>query len=224
VGSLGQPARDPDDLLLVGARDLGITLDPQAVTAFGWYRDETLRWSSHMSLTALETPQAIVREGFLDSLLCATLIQPGGDRILDIGSGAGFPAIPMALASPSRTFTLVEANRKKISFLRHIVRTLSLQHVEVIHARAEALATDADRAGRYDIVLARAVAAPAIQGALARPFLRVGGVYLAQLGPESARPEALEALETLGFERVGEAAQPAAWGRGDLRVVAFRLA
>jgi len=222
VGSPGRSLRDPDELLVVGAGDLGLHLDSRAVEAFRWYRSEILRWSGHMSLTALETPQAIVQEGFLDSLLCMTLVPDGATHILDIGSGAGFPAIPMALASTGRVFTLVEASRKKSTFLRHVVRSLTLSHVEVIHARVEELRGDRTRAGRYDAVLARAVAPPAEQGALALPFLTTHGSFLAQLGPESARPELLEPLEAQGYFCAEEAVSPSAWGREGIRVVAFR--
>jgi 16S rRNA (guanine527-N7)-methyltransferase len=222
VGSPGRSLRDPDELLVAGAGDLGLHLDSQTIEAFRWYRNEILRWSSHMSLTALETPQAIVQEGFLDSLLCGVLVPDGATHVLDIGSGAGFPAIPVALASTERVFTLVEASRKKSTFLRHVVRTLTLSHVEVINARVEELQGDRTRAGRYDVVMARAVAPPAEQGALALPFLTTHGSFLAQLGPESARPELLRSLESQGYSRAGEAVSPPAWGREGVRVVAFR--
>jgi 16S rRNA (guanine527-N7)-methyltransferase len=224
VGSPGRSLRDPDDLLIAGAEDLGLHLDNRAIEAFRWYRGEILRWSGHMSLTALETPQAIVQEGFLDSLLCVALVPDNATHLLDIGSGAGFPALPMALAPGARIFTLVEASRKKSTFLRHVVRTLALRHVEVINARVEELQEDQTRVGRYDVVLARAVASPADQGVLAFPFLSAQGSFLAQLGPESARPELLKPLERQGYSRAGEVISPPAWGREGIRVVAFRRA
>ena len=222
MGSPGRSLRDPDELLAAGAGDLGLHLDSRAIEAFRWYRSEILRWSGHMSLTALETPRAIVQEGFLDSLLCVALVPDHATHILDIGSGAGFPAIPMALTGDTRLFTLVEASRKKSTFLRHVVRTLALSHVEVINARVEELQGDRTRVRRYDVVLARAVAPPVEQGALALPFLATQGSFLAQLGPESARPELLRPLEAQGYSRAGEATSPPAWGREGIRVVAFR--
>jgi 16S rRNA (guanine527-N7)-methyltransferase len=198
--------RDPDSLLVAGASALGLDLDPVALDRFRRFRDELVRWSARMSLTALRGPIQIVRHGFLDSLACAALVPPLSPRVVDIGSGAGFPAVPLAILRPDAMFTLVEATRKKVTFLRHLVRTLQLPCV-VINARAEALAQNPTHRHAYDVAFSRAVAPLPHQAALARPFLRAGGAFLAQVG---AAPSDLgRLLEPLGFHVERTAPLPA---------------
>jgi 16S rRNA (guanine527-N7)-methyltransferase len=192
--------RDPDSLLIAGAFALGLTVGSDAVDRFRRYREEVVRWSERMNLTALRGPIQIVRHGFLDSLACAPLLPLGAHRVVDIGSGAGFPALPLAIVRPDAAFTLVEAARKKVTFLRHLVRTLGLPCV-VIHARAEALALDPAHAQSYDVALSRAVAPLPQQAELIRPFLRSGGAFLAQVGSPPPDPGRLLEPLSLRVER-----------------------
>jgi len=195
------PARRPapDALLDQGARALGLSLTREQTDRFRMYREEMLRWATHMNLTAFRSAEAIVRHGFLDALACAVLIAPEVRRVLDIGSGAGFPGIPLALARPGVAFTLIEASRKKISFLRHIVRTLGLTNATVVQGRAELLAGSTPLAGAFDLALARAVAPPAEQARLVRPYLAQGGVFLLQAGEHPFPTEELEKIVAAGF-------------------------
>ena len=218
----GNPRLGPEDLLVAGAATLGVPLDQRQIAAFRRYREEIARWSARINLTALRNPEDIVRAGFLDSLACLPLIPSGAGHALDIGSGAGFPALPLKLARSSLRFTLVEASRRKASFLRHIVRSLGLMEVRVIQGRAEALAAEAAHAGAYDVACARAVAPPPDQGRLVRPFLRPGGVFLAQVGPTPPGADALGRLIAPGFELVQERALPASLGGPGRRVLALR--
>ncbi len=176
------PEASLDNLLIAGALKLGVPLDAETVAAFRTYRDELLRWSARTNLTAFTTPAEIIRQGFLDAFVCVPLLPPNGLRLLDIGSGAGFPAIPIALARPGLDITLVESSRKKLTFLRHIVRQLKLGGVRIVPSRAEALLGDATMLGAFDVVVARAVAPLADIGVLALPFLRGGGVFVAHVG------------------------------------------
>jgi len=191
-------SRRPRELLEAGALALGVRLDPTALDRFTRYLEELERWSASINLTALRRPADIVRDGFLDSLACDPLVPPETRRAIDIGSGAGFPAIPLAIARPALPFTLVEATRKKVTFLRHVARTLGLDRVQALHERAERLAREPAQAGAYDLALARAAAPLLEQAALVRPFLAAGGLFLAQV---SALPggEAVRALRSLGL-------------------------
>lgn len=213
---------EPNAILRDGARALGIELDDRTLDAFRRYLDEILRWSAQLNLTALSTPEAVVRKGFLDSLVCASLIPPDAHTTLDIGSGAGFPALPLALVRPALAITLVEASRRRASFLRHVIRTLGLTRLRVNHARIEPGSPPLLPANGFDLILARAVAPPIAIGELVFPLLRPGGIFLAQLGPETGRPEVLAGLRGLGFEVAGEACAPPALRTGDHRVVALR--
>ncbi|MFB3817843.1 MAG: 16S rRNA (guanine(527)-N(7))-methyltransferase RsmG [Candidatus Methylomirabilales bacterium] len=208
----------PEDLLLAGARALGLTLDAAARARFQRYLEELVGWSAHMNLTALRRPADIVREGFLDSLSLAPFIPASARRAVDIGSGAGFPAIPLAILRPDLAFTLVESIRKKVTFLRHAARTLGLPSVAVVQARAEAVAREPEHAGRYDVGMARAAAPLAEQAALVAPFLAPGGLFLAQAGQLPAG--AVEAAQHAGLQCVREVAAPAPRASGR-RVLVF---
>jgi len=199
-----------------------VHLTASQVAAFAIYLEEVIRWSARINLTALREPEDIVRTGFLDSLACLPLIPPEAKRALDVGSGAGFPGLPLKLSRPDLSFTLVEASRKKATFLQHMVRHLGVAGVRVVQRRAEELAADPEEAGAYDLALARAAAPPPDQGRLVRPFLRPGGLFLLQIGPGSLAPGAPEGLVGLGFEVVRELALPASLGRPGRRVLALR--
>ena len=208
--------------MVKGASALGLQLDSGKIQAFRLYREELVRWSARTNLTALRDPEEIVREGFLDSLACLLSVPPETSRVLDIGSGAGFPAIPLKLVRPTLEVTLVEASRKKTTFLRHIVRSLDLQEVRVVQRRAEDLAADPAEQGKYDLAFARAVAPLSEQVQLAAPFLRPGGLFLAQVGPGPAWPEASICAEAEDFEIAGAFALPPILGRPDRRVLELR--
>ncbi len=212
---------DPDALLIAGALALGVRLGPEQVAAFRVYREEIERWSVRANITALRNPADIVRAGFLDSLACLPLISLEVERVVDVGSGAGFPAFPLKIVRPGLSFTLVEASRKKASFLRHVVRRLGLIDVRVVHLRAEDLARDPWEAGAYDLALARAVAPPPEQAHLVAPFLRLGGLLLIQVGPSPTPPGTLDRLSDLGFELVRELVPPPAMERPGRRVLAM---
>ena len=153
-----------------------------------------------MNLTALTTPAQIVQQGILDSLACAPLLPRTAGRIIDIGSGSGFPAVPLALVRPEIEFTLVEPSRKKVTFLRHVIRTLKLRFVQVRPSRVEALLGEAAMSESFDIALARAVAPLPEIGRMVLPFLRPGGMFLAQTGPAEHVQNAINDLAECGFE------------------------
>jgi 16S rRNA (guanine527-N7)-methyltransferase len=208
----------PEDVLLAGASGLGLSLDALARERFQRYLEELLDWSAHVNLTALRRPADIVREGFLDSLSLAPFVPAAARRAVDVGSGAGFPALPLAILRPDLAFTLVESIRKKVTFLRHAARSLGLAGVAVVQARAEALARDPAHAGRYDVGFARAAAPLAEQAALVAPFLAPGGRFVAQAGALPA--EAVQAAERAGLQRLGETPSPLPGG-GARRILTF---
>jgi 16S rRNA (guanine527-N7)-methyltransferase len=219
-----RPADGPDALLGRGAQALGIHLTREQIARFGTYRDELLRWAARTNLTALRSPEALVRHGFLDALACAGLIGPRVRRVLDLGSGAGFPGIPLALVRPEVAFTLIEASRKKWTFLRHIVRTLELANATAVLGRAEALGGRATLGAAFDLALARAVAPPRVQARLVRPFLVAGGAFVLQAAGQSLSPEAREAIPAAGFLLEREILLPAAADTAPRRLLIWRLA
>jgi 16S rRNA (guanine527-N7)-methyltransferase len=217
-----EAATGPDDLLVAGAATLGIQLGVNAVAAFRAYREDLLRWSERMNLTALATPAQIVRQGFLDSLACAPLLPTSSRRVIDIGSGAGFPAIPLAIVKPDLEFTLVEPSRKKVTFLRHVTRRLKLTLVRIQPNRVEALLGESDMIGTFDVAVARAVAPLADAGRLVLPFLRPAGIFLAQTGAAEHIDDAVRRLACAGFEAIDESVVPAEFGKPGRRILTLR--
>lgn len=219
---MGGTAPELDELLLAGALDLGVRLGAKEASAFRTYREEILRWSERMNLTAFATPVAVVRQGFLDSLACAPLFPAHTERVLDVGSGAGFPAIPLALAKPGLAFTLVEPSRKKLTFLRHVARTLALTGVRIHPGRLEIYRRDKEMVGAFDVALARAVAPLRVVASMILPFLRPCGVFLAQVGSGENLTDSRDDLLRSGLEIAAETPVPAWLGKPDRRILTLR--
>jgi 16S rRNA (guanine527-N7)-methyltransferase len=213
-----------DDLLLAGAKALGLHLGANTITAFRVYREELIRWSQRMNLTALTTPAQIVQQGFLDSLACAPLLPRTRGRVIDIGSGAGFPSIPLALVRPDLDFTLVEPSRKKVSFLRHLTRQLKLTLVQVQLGRAEALSGAPEMHEAFDAALARAVAPLTEIGRLVLPFLRPAGIFLAPTGRAEPVRHSVNDLKVIGLEVIDERPVPPEFGKTGRRILVLRKA
>lgn len=219
-----EPANRADDLLVAGANTLGIPLGAGVIAAFRTYREELIRWSRRMNLTALETPAQVVQQGFLDSLVCIPLLPREARRVIDIGSGAGFPALPIALLRPDVDFTLVEPSRKKVTFLRHVIRQLKLTRVRVLAHHAEAVLGEAGASEGFDVALARAVAPLPEIGRMVLPFLRPGGIFLAQTGPAEHVQDAVRDLAACGLDAIGERRVPPEFGKTGRRVLVLRRA
>ncbi len=177
------------ELLESGARELGVTLSPSAVDRMLLFMMELRKWNRKINLTAISTERGIVIKHLLDSLTVVPHL-PQGARCLDLGSGGGFPAIPLALARPDLKLTSVDATLKKIHFQRHAARLLGLTNLEALHARGEALA--GSHGNGFDVVLSRAFSSLPEFVSLARPLLALGGVIIAMKG-KSGGDEALEA-------------------------------
>lgn len=130
-----------EQLLTDGARSFDLALSLQQIAAFASYRSLLSVWSARLNLTAIREDPLVVRLHFLDSLSVVPLLSRAG-ALMDIGSGAGFPGIPIKLAAPEKPLYLVEPRRKRANFLRHVIRELSLTDAHVIESRAEDLPTE----------------------------------------------------------------------------------
>jgi 16S rRNA (guanine527-N7)-methyltransferase len=162
--------------LLQGAHVLGIDLTDSQAGQLTAHLDLLDEWGARMNLTAIRDRPSQITKHLLDSLSVRPFLR--GERIADVGSGAGFPGIPLAILEPGRRFTLVESTGKKCRFLEHVRDALGLANVEVIQARAEAFKP----AERFDTVLARAVGPVAELVKLAGPLVAGGGRLLAMKG------------------------------------------
>ena len=171
--------------LIDGAAALDVALTPLDAERFERYAVELLDWNRRVNLTAITDPLEIVHKHFLDSLalIACCGFQTGGS-IIDVGSGAGFPGLPIALARPDLQVTLLEATRKKCDFLRHLVATLGVGNVSVVQARAENAARDPAHRERHAVAVARAVAEMATLAEYLLPLVRIGGWIVAQKSGE----------------------------------------
>ena len=178
------------ELLVSGARELNVTLTERHLTAFETYYQELVAWNRRFNLTAITDWEGVLVRHFLDSLSCLKALPraelAAGARVIDVGTGAGFPGLPLKIVCPGIRLTLLEATGKKVTFLEHIVRVLGLRGVRAIKGRAEELGRSPAHRERYDWALARAVAEMPTLAEYLLPLVRVGGAVLAQKGEEAA--------------------------------------
>lgn len=161
------------------------------------YERELLEWNQKFNLTAIRDTEAIRTKHFLDSFSC--VLAWGANpphHLIDVGTGAGFPGLPLKILYPQLKLTLVESVGKKAMFCQHIVRVLGLDSVNVIHARAEDLGHKPEHREQYDWAVARAVAGMNILAEYLLPLVKVGGTMLAQKG-ESGPAEAQSAEKAM---------------------------
>ncbi|HMK44609.1 MAG TPA: 16S rRNA (guanine(527)-N(7))-methyltransferase RsmG [Dissulfurispiraceae bacterium] len=127
------------ELLIQGLSVLDIVAPPETVEAFLFYLSELKKWNKAYNLTAITAAREIIIKHFLDSLLYLKALPPSVRTVCDVGSGAGFPGVPLSLASPDSSVTLIEPSRKRCAFLRHITHRLALERIAVIEARVDEL-------------------------------------------------------------------------------------
>ncbi len=172
------------DKLKKGLESLGVRgVDNKMLTQQVLFVEELLRWNKKINLTAITATEDVIEKHLLDSLILMPMLHDKG-RILDVGSGAGLPVIPLAIAMPEKQFFSIDSVGKKINFQKHIKRLLGLQNLEIMCARIEETSMSGAGWSDMDAVLARAVGSLEFLLNLAMPVLRPGGVLLAMKGPE----------------------------------------
>jgi 16S rRNA (guanine527-N7)-methyltransferase len=169
------------NLLVEGGRIFGIDLDVKAIEAFEFYLKELLKWNQKINLTAIRSEKGIVLKHFIDSFSVYPYLYQH-TSVLDIGSGAGFPGIPLKMVQPTLAVTLVDSVRKKIDFQRHIIRILGLKGIEAIHGRAQDTEILQNLGRRFDIILSRAFSDLRTLLALSFPLLKEKGMAIAMKG------------------------------------------
>jgi 16S rRNA (guanine527-N7)-methyltransferase len=171
------------EALLTSARQIGLELSPEQLTQFARYRELLLDWNQRINLTAITDPQEVLAKHFLDSLACLFAI-PQTERekplkLLDVGSGAGFPGLPLQIVFPHWQVTLLEATGKKVRFLEEVIARLGLSRARALQGRAEELAHDRQHRAHCDVVMARGLAALPTLLEYCLPFCRPGGLVIA---------------------------------------------
>ena len=197
-----------EQLLRDGLTALG--LNPAAAPALARYGELLLEKNRVMNLTAITDPAGVAALHFLDSAALLTLADFRGRTVADVGTGAGFPGLPLRILEPSIRLTLLDALNKRVEFLREVCADLKLEDVACVHGRAEEFAADHREA--FDIVTSRAVANLRLLSELCLPLVRVGGLFLAMKSVDSGAElsEARHAVAALGgaVERTADYAIP----------------
>ncbi len=179
---------------------LGLRLNAEQEQAFQRYASEILEWNQRSSLTAIRSEEGVRVRHFLDSLSCWLAMSEGGDKVIDIGAGAGLPGLALKILHNPMQLTLVESVGKKTDFLNHSVQVLGLDQVRVLQGRAEELGQQPGERESYDWAIARAVAPLPVLVEYLLPFVRVGGKMLAQKGKRTLEEvkKARQAVRLLG--------------------------
>ena len=184
---------------IIGLEKLGISLNDDQKEKFSTLKKELLEWNKKINLTSIESEEDIATKHFLDSLTLSKAIDlTKTSTLLDIGSGAGFPGIPLKIVFPNIKITLVDSVKKKVDFTKHIIKTLNLDNVEAISSRSEDLPKDFLES--FDIVTSRAVAELKVLSELCLPYVKLNGLFIAYKSKdlENELVSAQDAISVLG--------------------------
>ena len=191
------------DLLRQTSQEIGVLLTQSQLELFWLYLQELLEWNKTFNLTGITDPADIIIKHFVDSLTPLPYLELSG-RLLDIGSGAGFPGIPLKIGAPQLQVHIVDAKRKKTSFLKHLIRTLELKGVTAFHGRAEEMEPPEQS---FQILISRAFRRLQPLTKLVSPLMEPGNILVAMLGPiteeELGRFQDLASVESLEIKRTG---------------------
>jgi 16S rRNA (guanine527-N7)-methyltransferase len=169
------------NLIYEGAKNLDIEIDKRKTEKFATHAIELMKWNQKTNLTAIIDPFEIAVKHFLDSIVPVKII-PSNASLLDIGTGGGFPGIPLKIILPSLSVTMIDASRKKVSFLKHIIRTLELKNIDAFHIRAEEFANKPGVKNKFDVIISRALSSMTSFAMTALPFLNKEGAIIAMRG------------------------------------------
>lgn len=193
------------------AQEIGYTLQEEQLEQFFTYKELLIEWNKKMNLTAIEQEEDIITKHFIDSLSIASYI-PDTTKIIDIGTGAGFPGIPLKILKKDLSITLLDSLNKRITFLEEVIRNLSLENIQAVHARAEELAHKEEYREQYDIAVSRAVAPMHTLLEYMLPYVKIGGKCICMKGPnlQEESKDLQNCLETLGgkIEKIEEIVLP----------------
>jgi 16S rRNA (guanine527-N7)-methyltransferase len=199
-----------------------ITLTEAQLNQFELYYKLLVEWNERMNLTGITEREAVYEKHFYDSVSLSFYVDMNGvGSIADIGSGAGFPSLPIKICFPHLKVTIVDSLNKRISFLQHVVTELGLQNVTCLHGRAEDIARLSEHRDQYDLVTARAVAKLNVLNEFCLPFVRKGGIFAAMKGgdPADELREAAVSMRELRAKSVGVQAMQLPWEQSERHIV-----
>ncbi|HWR39207.1 MAG TPA: 16S rRNA (guanine(527)-N(7))-methyltransferase RsmG [Patescibacteria group bacterium] len=189
------------DILLPAAAQAGFALSPRQREQFTRYYELLIQWNEKMNLTAITQPQEVALKHMVDSLTAYdAAVFADIPAVIDVGTGAGFPGVPLKIFLPELSLTLMDSLNKRLLFLQEVVDQLELSGVRIVHARAEDAGRDRQHRGKYGVALSRAVARLNVLCELCLPLLQNGGYFVAMKGAQYREElqEADRALTLLG--------------------------
>lgn len=173
-----------EEYLKTGAREMGLDFTRESLEKYKIYSDYLEKENRKYNLTAIEEEKEVAVKHFLDSLACTKIIEPNNDFMIDLGTGAGFPGIPVKIYYPQLKILLVDSSRKKVEFLLKTIEILGLSQADARWDRAEVLGRSGELREKADIVVSRAVASLNVLAELCLPLIKIGGYFLAMKGPD----------------------------------------
>ncbi|HHW31328.1 MAG TPA: 16S rRNA (guanine(527)-N(7))-methyltransferase RsmG [Clostridiaceae bacterium] len=189
------------NILAEGAKTFNLQLDEVQLIQFLEYKNLLQSWNKKINLTAIEDDKEIIIKHFIDSLSIYPFIKGKGSNLIDIGTGAGFPGIPVKLVCPEINVFLLDSLEKRIRFLDEVIKSLNLVGISTAHGRAEDYGNNPDFREKFDIAVARAVASLPVLLEYSIPFVRPGGIFIAMKGSNLEElSDSRKALELLGAE------------------------
>ena len=165
-----------------GAKEFGLQLTDAQKHQFETYKDLLKEWNNKINLTSILDDEDIAIKHFVDSLSILSYIKDGSASLIDVGTGAGFPGIPVKILRDNINVTLLDSLEKRTKFLNEVITTLNLSNIQTVHKRAEDLGIDLEYRQKFDYVCARAVASLPVLLEYCLPFVKVGGIFIAMKG------------------------------------------
>lgn len=200
------------NLLFNGFNEIGIKVDDKLMDSFIKYKDILLDWNQRINLTTIIDEKEIAVKHFIDSIIVLKYINLSNKKIIDVGTGAGFPGLPLKIVNESINITLLDSLNKRINFLDEIIHHLNLKNVELIHGRAEEFGVNSKYREKFDYCVSRAVANLQVLCEYCLPFVAIGGYFISLKGPkvEAEIDDAKKAISILGgkLEKVGKVLLP----------------
>lgn len=196
-----------EEEMLEKSKILGVCFSVEQIEQFYKYMNLLIEWNEKMNLTAITEPKEIILKHFIDSITILKYIDDNS-KLVDVGTGAGFPGVPLSIMNPTLKITLVDSLNKRLIFLQEVVKELNLKNIEIVHARAEEFGQNKNCREKFDIATSRAVANLATLSEYLVPLVKIDGKIISMKASNAKEEinDAKKAIEVLGgkIEKIEE--------------------